>query len=250
MTATTAEQLVNEPDPSRVITSRRGLPSGRALAGAFLITTASLGTFALATGGDDGPTTEYLILQNDVSAGDPITLVDVKSVAMQLGPSLVASSLTTTDGLDGATARRDLRTGELLSLNDLLAAPPIDGIPLGAVHELTFGVPLDRTPPGLRRGDRVTVLGTTDEMTAVGVEDAVVLSIDTEPGQIGASGQGVLTLAIDDAEMVLTLTHLTQTSDITIVRSTRAVADEYPESTLVEATKTGESIETGSASNE
>ena len=87
-------------------------------------------------------------------------------------------------------------------------------------------------------------------MTAVGVEDAVVLSIDTEPGQIGASGQGVLTLAIDDAEMVLTLTHLTQTSDITIVRSTRAVADEYPESTLVEATKTGESIETGSASNE
>ena len=249
MTAITAEPIVHEHGPPRVITARRGLPSGRALLGAFLITTAALGTFALATGGENGPSTEYLVLQNDVPAGAPITLVDVAYVAMELGPTLITSSLTTIDGLDGAIALRDLRGGELLSVNDLLAAPSIDGVPIGAVHELTFGVPLDRTPPGLRQGDRVTVLGTTDDLTAVGVEDAVVLSIDTEPGQIGSSGQGILTLAMNDAEMVLTLTHLTQTTDITIVRSTRAIADDYPESTLAEAPDTSGAIQTGSASN-
>ncbi len=232
MTATTAEQSVNEHGPLRVIAARRGLPNGRALLGAFLVTAAALGTFALATGGDEGPSVAYLVLQGDVPAGGAITLGDVEFVPMELGSSLVSTALTTTAGLDGATALRDLRGGELLSTNDLLAAPAIDGLTIGAVHELTFGVPLDRTPPGLRQGDRVTVLGTTDTQTSVGVEDAVVLSIDTEPGQFGSSGHGVLTLAMDDAETVLALTHLTQTSDITIVRSTRAIDDVYPESTL------------------
>ena len=231
MTAMTAEQTMNEDGPLRVITPRRGLPSGRALLGAFLVTIAALGTFAIATGGDDTPSTAYLIIGSNVPAGTQVTLADVEFVPMELGETLVATALTSTEGLDGATALRDLRAGELLSVDDLLAAPRIDGAPIGAVHELTFGVPLDRTPPALRQGDRVTILGTTDDRTSVGVEDAVVLSIDMEPGQIGLSGRGVLTLAMTSAETVVTLTHLTQTSDITVVRSTRAIEDTYPAST-------------------
>jgi hypothetical protein len=250
MMATTAEQSVKEHGPLRAITPRRGLPSARALLGAFLVTAAALGTFALTTGGDEEPSTSYLVLQTDVPAGGAITLGDVEFVPMELGPSLVSTALTTTAGLDGATALRDLRGGELVSTNDLLAAPSIDGVTIGAVHELTFGVPLDRTPPGLRRGDRVTVLGTTNAETAVGVEDAVVLVIDTEPGQIGSSGQGVLTLAMDDAETVLVLTHLTQTSDLTIVRSTRAIDDVYPESTRTADALNSDLVGDGSSGDE
>ncbi len=225
---------MSEHGPLRVITRRRTLPSGRALLGAFLITAAALGTFAVATGGNDAPATSYLVLSSDVAAGESVTLADVEFIPMELGTSLVATSLTSTDGLDGATALRDLRSGELLSVEDLLASPIIDGTRVGPVHELTFGVPLGRTPPGLRTGDRVTVLGTTDHETSVGVEDAIVLSIDTEPGQIGSSGSGVLTLALDDANTVMALTHLTQTTDITVVRSTRAIDDTYPPSTRLD----------------
>ena len=212
-----------------VITPRRGLPNGRALVGALLVTLAAVGSFAVATAGNDGPGTEYLVLDSPIEAGDPVMLSAVSLEPMELSPTLIASALTTTDGLEGATALRDLRAGELLATDDLIAAPTIDGRAIFEVHELTFAVPLERTPPGLRRGDRVTILGTTADATAVAVEDALVLTIDTRTDQIGSSGSGVLTLAIDDALSVMTIAHVTQTTDITVVRSTRALADHYPE---------------------
>jgi len=223
-----ADQLEAQRGHTPVITPRRGLPSGRALIGGLLVTLAALGSFAVATAGSEGPGTEYLVLSVPVAAGDTITLTTVALEAMELSPALIASSLTTTDGLEGAIALRDLRAGELLATDDLIAAPSIDGQTIRGMHELTFAVPLDRTPPGLRRGDRVTILGTAVDTTTVAVEDALVLMIDTRPEQIGSSGRGVLTIAIEDAGSVMTITHVTLTAEITVVRSTRALDDIYP----------------------
>ena len=229
MAIATADQLETPRGHTPIITPRRGLPSGRALIGGLLVTVAALGSFAIATAGSEGPGTEYLVLSSPVAAGDTITLTTVAFEAMELSPSLIASALTTTDGLEGAIALRDLRIGELLAADDLIAAPSVDGQTISGMHELTFAVPLDRTPPGLRRGDRVTILGTATDTTTVAVEDALVLMIDTRPDQIGSSGRGVLTLAIEDAGSVMTITHVTQTAEITVVRSTRALDDIYPE---------------------
>ncbi len=219
--------------PLRSVTQRRGLPSGRALLGALLVTLAGLGAFLLATANDGAPTTSFLVLDEDVAAGEFVSAAAVSLEPMELSVALVATSLTTTEGLEGATALRDLRRGELLSVHDLVAAPVVEGEPLVSIHEITFGIPLDRTPVGLMRGDRVTVLGTTADVTIVAAEDASVLAIQTSPDGIGGTGYGTLTLAIADAGSVLRVAHITQTSELTIVRSTRAIDDVYPESIRV-----------------
>ena len=80
-------------------------------------------------------------------------------------------------------------------------------------------------------GDRVTVLATVAGSTRLTVEDAQVLEIDRQPDQIGSSGRGVLTIAVDAPETVMDIAHLTQIADITVVRSTRAIDDVFPAET-------------------
>ena len=213
----------------RTIAPRRALPSGRALVGALLVTIAAIGAFVVATSGDDGPTTSYLVTTRSLQAGDVITSADVRFEAMTLSDDLAGRALNSTDGLDGATVLRDFRVGELIDVADVIAGAA--GTDESDVHEITIGVPLDRTPASLVVGDRVTILATADDTTRVAVEDARVLEVDRRPDQIGSSGRGVLTLAIDDPAVVLDVAHLTQTTDITVVRSTRAIDDVFPRET-------------------
>ncbi|MEM9204502.1 MAG: SAF domain-containing protein [Actinomycetota bacterium] len=228
METATAESTDN-PTAVRAITPRRSLPSGRALIGAFLVTVAALGAFVVATGGDDGPTTSFLVTTRDLAAGDTITIADVRFEPMTLSSDLAGRSLNSTDGLDGATVLRDFRAGELIDVADVIGAigDQTDG-PDATLHEVTIGVPLERTPASLREGDRITLLGTAGATTRVAVEDALVLDIDREPDQIGLSGTGILTIAIDEPDVVLTVAHISQTTDITIVLSTRALTDVFP----------------------
>ncbi|MEO0492156.1 MAG: SAF domain-containing protein [Actinomycetota bacterium] len=228
MTTPTAD--ASDARTTRTITPRRSLPSGRALVGAFLVTVAALGAFAIVSGGDDGPTTRYLVTTRDVETGDQLTLVDVRFEAMTLSADLAGRALNSVDGLDGATALRDLRAGELIDVADLIGAAS-GADPTATIHEVTFGVPLERTPASLVSGDRITVLATVDGLTRLTVEDAVLLDIDRRPDQIGSSGRGVLTLAVDAPETVMDIAHLTQIADITIVRSTRAIDDVFPSRT-------------------
>ena len=232
MESTTAEPTDGRA-AGRTISPRRALPSGRALVGAFLVTIAALGAFVVATGGDDGPTTSFLVTNRDLRAGDTIGQDDVRFEPMTLSTDLAGRALNSTDGLDGAVVLRDFRAGELIDVADVIA-----GIEAGAdeavdegLHEVTIGIPLERTPSSLVVGDRVTILATADDTTRVAVEDARVLAIDRRPDQIGSSGRGVLTLAIDDPAVVLEVAHLTQTTDITVVRSTRALDDVFPAAT-------------------
>ncbi len=227
----------------REISPRKSLPNGRALMGALLISIAAVGTYAAATGGSSGPTTEFLVVKAEVSAGEPVSLSGVSFEAMDIPPDVARAAVNSTDGLEGAIALRDLRPGEILTLDDLISSPSIDGSPLGAVHELAFPVPLDRTPPGLVRGDRVTILSTLrvadQPTTVVAMEDAVVISFDPRTDQIGSTGTGVLTLAIPDADAVVSTAHLSQQGDLTIIRSTRALTDSYPASYTVDESVPG-----------
>ncbi|GEM_PF-2154366 len=218
----------SRPNPLRVLTGRRSLPNSRALIGALLVTLAALGAFAATQRGTDGPVTHYLVSTSAISVGESVSLTSVEAQLMTLSPQLAATALNSTEGLQGATALRDIRPGELLTTADFSAAPMLDGTAMGQIHEISFGIPLDRTPPTLLAGDRVTILATIADTTSLAVEDAVVLAIDTTPDQLGSSGRGVLTLGVDDPAVVMEIAHLTQVADITIVRSTRALDDVFP----------------------
>jgi len=228
MTQATAD--TSDARPRRSITPRRSLPTGRALVGAFLVTVAALGAFALSADHDGEPTTRYLVTTRAIDVGEQVTAADVRFESMILSDELADRSLNSMNGLEGATVLRSFRTGELIDVADVI--PAITKATIGeTLHEVTFGVPLDRTPDSVVPGDRVTVLATTDGLTRLTVEDAILLEIDRQPDQIGPSGRGTLTLAIDRPETVMDIVHLTQIADITIVRSTRALDDEFPAST-------------------
>jgi len=208
--------------------TRRGLPTGRAVVGALLMTIAAVGSFSIATGADRGPDTEYLVLVDDIEPGDRVGADDVEFAPMILASDVAANALTSTVGLEGATALQFLRAGSVLDRRDLNGASFVGGAPVVGVHELTFPVSRDRAPAGLRRGDRVTVLA-FDERASVlrtALEDALVLSYDAEAAGIGRSDEARLTLALPDAEAVVRATFWSY-RPLTIVLTSRALDDEY-----------------------
>ena len=221
--------------PGPVIASRRGLPSGRAAAGALLVSVAAVGTFVMAAGPDEGPRSSYLVAVASVEAGAPVDDDDFALRPLGLSADVAARALTDAAGLEGAIAGRDLAPGDLLTAADLIGAPTVSGQPVGAVHEIAFPVPVERISARTVNGDRVTVLTTASsgggaDSTEVAVEDGVVLSWVADADAIGGSGVGVLTLAVNDAETAIGLAHMVRTGDVTVVRTTRAVSDRYPDS--------------------
>ena len=219
----------------RSIVSRRSLPNGRAVVGALLVTVSAVGAFAFANGGNNGPSTEYLVLLRDIEAGDSISAADLASEPMTLSPQLadIAFESASTDsagGLDGATALRFLHAGGLLLAPDVRDLAPIADLDSTSIHELTLPVPLDRTPELLRRGDRVTILAydPRGQNTRVVFEDALVLDFDTGSDHIGASSDGRLTVGLSDPGRVLRGVHLSFL-ELTVVLTTRAAEDIFPE---------------------
>lgn len=219
----------------RSIVSRRSLPNGRAVVGALLVTVAAVGAFVFASGGDNGPNTEYLVLLRDIEAGDPISAADLASEPMILSTQLAdiafdAASTDSAGAVVGATALRFLHAGGLLLAPDVRAMAPIADLESTSIHELTLPVPLDRTPELLTRGDRVTVLAhdPRGQNTWVALENALVLEFDTGSDRIGASSDGRLTLGLSDPERVLRGVHLSFL-ELAVVLTTRAAEDTFPE---------------------
>lgn len=210
--------------------ARRGLPSGRALVGALLVTVAAMGAFSLATGAETGPSNRYLVVSRDVETGTVLGPDDVAPAPMDLSPTVAANALGSPDQIEGAVALRFLRAGELLDARSISPATTVDDTVLDDVHELTFPVRRSRAPARLRRGDRVTVLVQRDPGVVTAFEDALVLSYATEGSGVAVAQEGVLTVALDDTESVARgalLTH--DDDDLTVVLTTRALTAEYPE---------------------
>ncbi|MDE0268770.1 MAG: SAF domain-containing protein [Acidimicrobiaceae bacterium] len=215
---------------TKILTPRRGLPSGRAVIGALFVTLSAVGAFTLARHNDGVPDTYYLVASRAVEAGEMVGLDDVTFLPMMLPYEVAANAVSSIVGVDGAVATRDLLAGDVVTTRDLIAATNIDGVAVAAIHELSLPVARDRIVDRIVAGDLVTVLITlrheNDAITVVGVEDAITLKWSTENN---ASGSGTLTLALDNAVTAMSLTHLVQQGDVTVVRTTRAATQTYPD---------------------
>lgn len=231
-----ASAVIDEVTPAmsaaRSITPRRSLPSGRAVVGALLVTVAAVGSFVAATGGESTPDGRYLIAARPIDAGEVVSEADFDVVPIDLPEIVAATTVRNAGNVDGATVLRNLRSGELVSTHDLLAASQAGDGNVVAMHELTFPVPRGRAGQELIPGDRVTVLATLPfdggSTTFVAVEDAIVVGWATGAEGIGASGSAVLTLALSEPGIVMELVHMTHQGEITVVRTTRAMGDTYP----------------------
>ena len=215
--------------PVRAIKPRRGLPSGRAVVGALLITVASVGAFTLANSDDGIPGTSYLVATRPLEAGAQVSSDDLALKPMMLPYEVAANAVASAADVEGAIATRDLVAGDVISARDLIAAATAGGVPVGAVHELAMPVSKDRIASRIANGDRVTVLITLhhddEHATVVGAEDVLVLRWSTDGS---GSSDGVLTLALGDAMTAMGLAHLVRQGHVTVVRTTRAIDEEYP----------------------
>ncbi|HEV8296124.1 MAG TPA: SAF domain-containing protein [Acidimicrobiales bacterium] len=214
--------------PRRILQRRVGLPNGRAVLGALLVTLAGLGTFVLASHDDEGPHDRYAVMARPVSPGHRLTAGDVVLQPMTLSHEVEAQAFTTTDDLVDAVALGPLSAGQLVQTSLVAPAATVAGATNANTHELSLPVPRDRTPPGLRRGEHIALLATygtgADAATVVTAQDATVLAYESGDDGIGSTRTGRLTLALADPATVMATAHAAQVAELTIVRATQADA--------------------------
>lgn len=215
-------------DTTRRIRPRRGLPSGRALLGALLITTAVVATFALVDNAPTPAVDNYAVVVRDLAVGATIGPGDVETHPADLPAEVGATIVRRPDHAAGATVLRPLHAGELLDERDLRPADDFGDVESRGAHELTIPVAVERAPSALQPGDRVTVLAFDegDRTLVTAVEDGRVLRFDPAPATLGGAGGARLTLAIDDPGDVLAVTRASYSS-LTVVLTTNALADRY-----------------------
>jgi hypothetical protein len=207
--------------PARLLARRPGLPGGRAVVGALLVVTAGVGTFTVAGGDGDGPTGRYPVLRHAIDPGERLDGGDVDWRPMALDPDVADRTFTDAGDLTEAVALAPIDAGELLQRSDLARG---DRTVAPTAVQLSIPVPVERTPPGLRRGERITLLatyGSGDGATTVRtVQSATVLAYETDADAIGAHDRGRLTLALEDPAAVIATAHAAQVAELTVVRTT------------------------------
>lgn len=226
---TVSTEHTSDIDGRRSFGPRRGLPGGRAIVGALLVTVATVGTFAYATADQPEPGSPFLVVTRDLAAGETLSEDDTEVHTMDLAPAVARSAAASRAAVDGATVLVDIRAGTVLDTRDLAVAPTIGGHPVAGVHELTIPVASDRAPRALASGDRITLLAYRESEDALftAIEDALVLDYHTAADGIGARGEAWLTLAVENADAVATVARWSY-RDLTVVRTTHALDDTYP----------------------
>lgn len=214
---------------ARHIRTRRELPSRRAALGALLVTTAAVTTFAVANAGDAAPSTRYVVAARALAPGAVLEEGDVTVVALDLPAEQAASALTDASGVAGAVLRGPVAAGALLTTAAVEPPPAADGGALTRFREVSFAVPRARALlGGLVAGDRVDVLVSGEDGTAVLVQRALVLDASSAQGDALLAGdEVVITLALGEGDEALAVAHGAATGELTVLRSTRA-ADELP----------------------
>jgi hypothetical protein len=218
----------DERNAPRRIVRRVGLPSGRAVVGAVLITVSVMGLFVANQRAQREPTTTYAVVATTVPAGTAVTADQLRALPMDLPVDVANRTVVSIDDAVGAIAVETLHPGQLLSTAALLA--PTDPAAGDGVHfELSLSLERSRAlDAGLRPGELVDVVATLDSgaqaCTRVVADRARVMRSSGSGDELltSASGSITVTVAIDDPAEVLAVVHAVDEADVTVVRATRA----------------------------
>lgn len=238
------------PGLQRFLQRRRGLPNGRAVVGALLLTLAGVGTFAAASHRADSSAVRYVTVARAVAPGARITIADLEVRPLSLDRVVAENAFTNPTRLIGAVALAPLGAGQLVQRAEVATVPTVDGQAIPPGHELTIAVPTDRMPTGLRRGERVAVLATygsgSAARTVTTVQHALVLAVGDAGDTLAARGSARLTLALQHPDDVVETAHAAQVAGLTVVRTTFAGSD-LPATFSVETPSTKSLVGTKSA---
>ncbi len=254
MTSSTSDAVKDRPvQPTRSIHRRRGLPTGRAVVGAFLVTVASVGLFAAYRDAAATPSTTYVVLDHAVAAGQRISAADVHLEPLDLNDQLTATTFTSVASVEGAVATEFLAANHLLTRSEVLLLSPGETAADPPWRELSFVLETSRAVDGtLRPGERIDLLATYDSATSANTvvvfADTPVLRItDASSEVLSTTGAITITIGLSDPELVLaTVNAVDEAQALTVVRSTKAPGQQLPASFTFKAEEEPEEEESSS----
>lgn len=199
-------------------TSRRLLPSSRALVGSLLVVIAAAGVLAAHRGATSSPTTRYVVATRDIPAGTQISTGDLGSVAIDLPSNVGAYAVTDADDVVGTIARHDIAEMDLLRPADLSdpATTPDAASVIVPVEVESARALADSVHPG----SRVHVLATDPDGagTVVLATDVLVVAVGEDDQQgIGVSGTEVFRLALPDSQVATAVVDASVRQQLTLV---------------------------------
>lgn len=230
-TATAApEQAPERPAPTRTVRRRRGLPGGRAVVGAFLVTLAAVGVFGAYLSATAEPTTRYAVAVRDVPPGTRLDGSEFELVAMELPPGQHERAVrdAQVEQIPGFTTVGPIRAGDLL-LSSLI----VDDDGADDRFTMSFSVPDERALAGsVAVGEVVDVIATYpgtagSAYTDVVVRGAEVLQVVQGDSQLGQVTRTFL-VALPDLSAIQRLAHAIDTADVFVVRPGAGAGDEVP----------------------
>ena len=210
----------------RRVLGRPLVPNTRAIVGGLLLALSGVATFMAWEHAAHTPHQSFVVAARSIDPGERLAPSDLRLSAVDLPRGVAAGAFADPAALIGRVALGPIGEAELVQASQLsegrVAAPGV---------ELAFALPTDRAVDGqLRSGDRVDVYVTYPEQTAVVGAGVEVVRVAGAAGEgFSSAGQTVtVTLGVpvsDDASRNLTeLVHAVRAGEVTLVRSTDAVA--------------------------
>lgn len=177
-----------------VLRSRRRRLSLGHLAVALAAILAFVANLAFLRSHDD--MTPVVVAARPIQAGETVRAEDFSTAEVRADAGIIATLVTSVDGLEGRVARRSLAAGELIGGADLLNGPSPDGL-------VAMSVPTDLAHAAggtIRVGDRVDLIDVDGNGTAVFVvRDVPVLAVSSESsGAFAVGDEGYVVLGLDD----------------------------------------------------
>lgn len=153
-----------------------------------------------------------------IEAGEVVDGEDLTTTMLRADAGVLATLLTSPEGMEGRIARRALAEGELVGSGDLLSGAAPDGL-------ASMSIPIDpaRAAGGvIRVGDRVDVVDVGDDGVAgYVVRDVPVLEVASSGGALAGAGRDHVVLGLD-ADQVLTVAEAISDGEVDVVITTGA----------------------------
>lgn len=227
MTDVRSAPVSQEAPAGAAVRPRRGLPSGRAVVGGFLVALAAVGVFAAYTSATAEPVTQYVVAARDVPPGEQLTVGDVDLVAIDLPDEQRQRAYDEVAPLVGATVVEPLVSGELIQEGGLIATGAEPGS-----RTVSFAIDAPRAVNAtLKAGERVDVLATFGSgdraCTHLLGSDVAIVAVSESTGSLVSQGGGLtVTIQVPTVESSVAVAHAATAGTITLVRTTHAEAAE------------------------
>lgn len=221
--------------PARRVRRARGLPGGRAVVGALLITAAAVGVFATYLRATAEPGTRYAVATEAIEVG---TRIESEAMVAEL------FEFVPIDLPDGVRARavREAQASQLVGRvvaapverdDPLLATAVVDDAGAPGAEKLSFSLPAaDAVGGTLDPGQRIDVLATygsgAEAWTAFVARGVLVVDVTTPGDGMAAGDEVTLTVAVSTLEDVQALGHAVRTAEVLVTRSTATTGDTAP----------------------